>query len=227
MKTALVTGGAKGIGQAVAASLHQKNLNLVLWGRDQSALEESADRLTGGASTVQYQVVDMGDAQSIARGLEHLSENNTEIDVLVNNAGILTDAPLLELDEADLLAHIAVNAIGPLRLIRALAPGMVERGYGRIANVSSGWGSFSEGFGPGAYGITKAFLNAITLKAASELPNHVKVNAACPGWVRTQMGGPGANRSVEEGAVTPTWLATLSDNGPTGGFFRDKKPINW
>ncbi|MEP0520053.1 MAG: SDR family NAD(P)-dependent oxidoreductase [Hyphomicrobiales bacterium] len=227
MRTALVTGGGKGIGKAIASNLLEQNLNVVLWGRDQSALEETTDMLNGREATVQYQVVDMGDEQSIAHGLEHLSAQNTQIDVLVNNAGILTDEPLLQLEEADLLAHIAVNAVGPLRLIRALTPRMVERGYGRIANVSSGWGSFHEGFGPGAYGITKAFLNAITLKAASELPAHVKVNAACPGWVRTQMGGPGANRSVEEGAITPTWLATLPDNGPTGGFFRDKKPISW
>lgn len=227
MKTALVTGGAKGIGQAIAANLYQQNLNLVLWGRDQTALNKAAKALSGGSGSVQTQTVDMSDSGSIQEGLAHLATNNTDIDILVNNAGILTNTPLLELDEADLLAHIAVNAVGPLRLIRALTPGMIERGYGRVANVSSGWGSFAEGLGPGAYGISKAFLNAITVKAASELPAYVKVNSACPGWVRTQMGGPGANRSVEEGAETPTWLATLPDDGPTGGFFRDKKPISW
>lgn len=227
MKTALITGGAKGIGSAIASNLHQQGLNLVLWGRDEGALKEASTSMRQRTGSVHYFTVDMGDSASIIDGLDDLAAQNINIDVLVNNAGILTDQPLLTLDEADLLAHIAVNAIGPLRLIRALAPGMAERGYGRIANLSSGWGSFAEGFGPGAYGISKALLNAITVKTAGELPGHVKVNAACPGWVRTQMGGSGANRSIEEGAETPTWLATLQDNGPTGGLFRDKQPISW
>ncbi|MFK8033095.1 MAG: SDR family NAD(P)-dependent oxidoreductase [Hyphomicrobiales bacterium] len=227
MKTALITGGARGIGSAIASNLHQQGLNLVLWGRDEGALNDARTSLRHGTGSVHCFKVDVGDSASIVDGLDDLAAQNIDIDVLVNNAGILTDQPLLTLDEADILAHMAVNAIGPLRLIRALAPGMAERGYGRIANLSSGWGSFEEGLGPGAYGISKALLNAITVKIAGELPRHVKVNAACPGWVRTQMGGSGANRSIEEGAETPTWLATLPDNGPTGGFFRDKQPISW
>jgi len=105
---------------------------------------------------------------------------------------------------------------------------MSARGYGRIVNVSSGWGSFAEGMGgPGLYGVTKAALNALTVRLAKELPSTVKVNAMCPGWVRTRMGGQSATRSPDEGADTAIWLATLSDDGPTGGFFRDRKPIEW
>ena len=105
---------------------------------------------------------------------------------------------------------------------------MNARGYGRIVNVSSGWGSFAEGLsGPGAYSISKAALNALTLSLSKDLPTNVKVNCMCPGWVRTRMGGEGAPRTPEEAADTAIWLATLPDDGPTGGFYRDRKLIAW
>jgi NAD(P)-dependent dehydrogenase (short-subunit alcohol dehydrogenase family) len=105
---------------------------------------------------------------------------------------------------------------------------MKERGWGRIVNLSSGWGAFAEGLeGPTAYSVSKAALNALTVSAAQALGTQVKVNAACPGWVRTRMGGAAAPRSVAEGADTPIWLATLPDDGPTGGFFRDRRRIEW
>lgn len=228
MKTALVTGGAKGIGEAIAKALaNDHGMQLVLWGRDEHALMKACNTLAANGASASYAVVDMGDMASIQTGLDELATQEIAIDVLVNNAGILTDEPLLQMEDTDIVAHIAINALGPLRLIRALAPSMTKRGYGRIVNVSSGWGSFDEGLGPGAYGISKALLNAITVKTAAELPPYVAVNAACPGWVRTQMGGPGANRSVEEGADTPVWLATLEESAPTGQFFRNRKPIKW
>jgi NAD(P)-dependent dehydrogenase (short-subunit alcohol dehydrogenase family) len=88
-------------------------------------------------------------------------------------------------------------------------------------------GSFAEGMGgPGAYGVTKAALNALTVRLANELPSAVKVNAMCPGWVRTRWAERGP-RTPDEGADTAVWLATLPDDGPTGGFFRDRKPIEW
>jgi NAD(P)-dependent dehydrogenase (short-subunit alcohol dehydrogenase family) len=150
------------------------------------------------------------------------------VDVLVNNAGVLHEKLLLEMTDPEIADSVAVHLTGPLRLIRALAPKMIADGYGRIVNLSSGWGSFAEGMGgPGMYGVTKAALNALTVRLAKELPSTVKVNALCPGWVRTRMGGQGATRSPDEGADTGVWLATLPDDGPTGGFFRDRKPIEW
>jgi NAD(P)-dependent dehydrogenase (short-subunit alcohol dehydrogenase family) len=147
---------------------------------------------------------------------------------LVNNAGVLHEKPILDLTDAEIGDSIAVHLTGLLRLIRALAPKMIAKRYGRIVNLSSGWGSFAEGMGgPGLYGVTKAALNALTLRLAKELPPVVKVNAMCPGWVRTRMGGEGATRSPDEGANTAVWLATLPDDGPTGGFFRDREPIEW
>ena len=135
---------------------------------------------------------------------------------------------MLDLSDEEIADSIAVHLTGPLRLLRALVPPMLERGYGRIVNMSSGWGSFAQGLGgPGLYGVTKAALNALTVRLADELPMSIKVNAMCPGWVRTRMGGQGARRTPEAGADTAVWLATLPDAGPTGGFFRDRTPIRW
>jgi NAD(P)-dependent dehydrogenase (short-subunit alcohol dehydrogenase family) len=116
----------------------------------------------------------------------------------------------------------------PLDLVRLCVPRWRRSGWGRIVNLSSGWGAFAEGLGgPGAYGIAKAALNALTRALPRDLPPGVKVNACCPGWVRTRMGGPGARLTPEQGADTALWLATLPDDGPTGGFFRRRAPIPW
>ena len=105
---------------------------------------------------------------------------------------------------------------------------MATSGFGRIVNVSSDWGSFAQGLGgPGIYGVTKAAMNALTVTLASELPSAIKINAMNPGWVRTRMGGRNATRSPREGADVAIWLATLPDDGPTGGFFADRKTLPW
>jgi NAD(P)-dependent dehydrogenase (short-subunit alcohol dehydrogenase family) len=157
------------------------------------------------------------------------------LDILVNNAAILIDAPggfkasLFDLTSDTLRRTMETNLLGPVRLIQAAAPLMREQAYGRIVNISSGAGQLSDmGSGYPAYRMSKTALNALTRIAASELGGgDIKVNAMCPGWVRTEMGGPDADRSPEEGADTAVWLATLPDTGPTGGFFRDRKPIAW
>jgi NAD(P)-dependent dehydrogenase (short-subunit alcohol dehydrogenase family) len=122
--------------------------------------------------------------------------------------------------------EVMVNA--PLDLIRLNTPHWRRTGWGRIVNLSSGWGAHAEGLeGPGAYGVAKATLNALTRALVRDLPPGVKINAACPGWVATRMGGPGAPLSPEEGADTPLWLALLPEDGPNGGFFRNRQPIPW
>ncbi|MEO0337273.1 MAG: SDR family NAD(P)-dependent oxidoreductase, partial [Pseudomonadota bacterium] len=123
---------------------------------------------------------------------------------------------------------VQVNSMAPLNLMKEFVPAMNERGYGRVVNVSSGWGSLADGLaGPFSYSITKALLNAITLASARDTKGDVKINAACPGWVRTRMGGMMASRSAEQGAETIVWLCNLPSDGPNGGFFRDKKLVDW
>lgn len=218
MKRALVTGANRGIGLAIAKGLVEKGHEVLIGSRDLAAGKKAARQI--GATALE---LDVADPASIARAVDQAGP----VDVLVNNAGILGAGNLLD-DPRDFADSMAVMVHGPYLLMHHLTPHMVAQGYGRVANVSSGWGAFADGVaGPAAYGVAKAALNALTVAAARTLPNTVKVNAMCPGWVRTRMGGMGASRSPEEGADTAIWLATLPDTGPTGGFFRDRNPIDW
>ena len=227
-RTVFVTGGNRGIGLAIARQLAELGNMVLLGSRDRKAGEDAAQSLRGPGLDVEAVHLDLTDASSIDAALKDIEKSGRHVDVLVNNAGVLQEKPILELTDAEISDSVAVHLTGPLRLMRALAPGMIARRYGRIVNLSSGWGSFAEGMGgPGLYGVTKAALNALTVRLSKELPSSVKVNAMCPGWVRTRMGGEGATRSPDEGADTAVWLATLPDDGPTGGFFRDRKPIEW
>ncbi|MEO0485910.1 MAG: SDR family NAD(P)-dependent oxidoreductase [Pseudomonadota bacterium] len=209
-KRALVTGGNRGIGAAIADGLAAQGIDVTIGVRDPGDVRSP------------HKLIPLDLAQPEAR---HLPD--TTFDILVNNAGVLFDRPLLA-DPEGYRTSMCVMVDGPYDLIRQLAPAMAARGWGRIVNVSSDWGSFSEGLGGGgAYGMAKAALNGLTVLAARELPPSVKVNSMCPGWVQTRMGGAGADRSPEKGAETALWLATLPDDGPTGGFFRDKAPLGW
>jgi NAD(P)-dependent dehydrogenase (short-subunit alcohol dehydrogenase family) len=226
-RTALVTGGNRGIGLAIVKSLAEAHGMTVLLGcRDLSTGRSAAAGINGTVLPVE---IDAGTDDKLRRQISVLEATHPAIDVLVNNAGVYPPGDVLEVTWPDLTEAIQVNVMGPWRLIKALTPGMVERGYGRIVNVSSGGGSFGEGLFPdhAAYGASKAALNALTMQLAQTLPRAVKANALCPGWVRTRMGGAAAPRSPEEGADTAVWLATLPEDGPTGGFFRDRKPIEW
>lgn len=218
MKRALVTGGNRGIGLAIADGLAKQGHDVLLGSRDLVAGEKAAKSI--GANVIQ---LDVADPANIAAALAEAGD----IDILVNNAGILGSGSVLN-DPQDFAASMAVMVHGPYLLMHHLTPHMISQGYGRIVNVSSGWGAFSDGVGgPGAYGVAKAALNALTVSASRSLPNDIKVNAMCPGWVRTRMGGTAATRSPEEGADTAIWLANLDAKGPTGGFFRDRSPIEW
>jgi NAD(P)-dependent dehydrogenase (short-subunit alcohol dehydrogenase family) len=223
-----VTGANRGIGLAIARQLAELGNSVLLGARDRKAGEEAARSLRRPGLDIEPVHMDLTDEAGIDAAVEGIDKSGRHVDALVNNAGVLHEKPLLELTDAEIEDSIAAHLTGPLRLVRALAPNMLARGYGRIVNLSSGWASFAEGMGgPGLYGVTKAALNALTIRLAKELPSSVKVNAMCPGWVRTRMGGQGAPRTPDEGADTAVWLATLPDDGPTGGFFRDRKPIEW
>ena len=227
-RTVLVTGANRGIGLAIARQLAELGNSVLLGSRDLKAGKDVARSVQRTGLDIEPIHIDLADPPAIDATLNDIKKSGRHIDALVNNAGVLHEKPVLELTDTEIADSIAVHLAGPLRLIGALAPKMIERGYGRIVNLSSGWGSFAEGMGgPGLYGVTKAALNALTIRLSKELPFAIKVNAMCPGWVRTRMGGQGATKSPDEGAATAVWLATLPDDGPTGGFFRDRKPIDW
>ncbi|WP_420332585.1 SDR family NAD(P)-dependent oxidoreductase [Roseibium sp.] len=217
-RRALVTGANRGIGLAIARGLAAKGCHVIVGARDSEAADKIARDL--GAEAVELDVASNG---SIKRAVGEIGH----VDILVNNAGVLGSGHLLD-DPEDFEQSMSVMVHGPYMLMHLLSPSMVRNRYGRIVNVSSGWGAFSDGVsGPAAYGVAKAALNALTVASARTLPENVKVNAMCPGWVRTRMGGAAATRSPEEGADTAIWLATLDQDGPTGGFFRDRKRIDW
>jgi len=220
-RTALVTGANRGIGLAIAQALSKGGATVILGCRDQAEGIAAAAALPGA----QALALDLADPAAIQCALLEL---DGKVDVLVNNAGVCPEGHAETLDWEAMRKAFEVHLFGPLALIRGVLPGMRSRAYGRIVNLSSGWGSFAEGLtGPFAYSVSKAALNALTLNLARDLEGDLKVNACCPGWVNTRMGGAGAPRTPAQGADTPVWLATLPADGPSGGFFRDRKAIQW
>lgn len=216
-RTALVTGANRGIGLAIAEGLAARGLSVIVGARDLAAGERVAAGFGGRAVWL-----DLRDPASLDVAAKRIGP----VDILVNNAGILGTGGVLDATDA-FAESMDVMVRGPQRLMHHLVPGMVRRGYGRVVNVSSGWGAFSDGVaGPGAYGVAKAALNALTVSAARGMPAGVAINAMCPGWVRTRMGGMAAPRSPAKGAETAVWLATAPDV-PSGQFFRDRARIPW
>ncbi|NVK54463.1 MAG: SDR family NAD(P)-dependent oxidoreductase [Alteromonadaceae bacterium] len=224
---AMVTGGNRGIGLEIVKGLLKLGYKVLLVGRDEDTAEQAAESLIGDVHPI---VMDLSNSSTISDGVVQAQAVFGDIDILVNNAGVMFDEDITELSEADLQTAFDVHVKAPAVLTKTLLPTMIENNYGRIVNVSSGWGSFAEGLeGPSAYAITKAALNALTVKSAAYIPagKNVTVNAMCPGWVHTRMGGSDAPLSPEEGADTAIWLASQDEDGPNGLFFRDRKSIDW
>jgi len=229
--TALVTGANRGLGLETARQLLARGLDVVLAGRDDDALDRafhSLDRASQQAMTVR---MDVTSPESIRSAQRAVAGRFGGVDILVNNAAVLLfeNEDVLSIPLDAYRRTFETNLFGAIEVSRVFAPAMAQSGYGRIVNVSSGAGQLARmsDYAP-AYSMSKAALNAFTrILAHTYQGSGVLVNAADPGWVRTDMGGPSAPRSPREGADTIVWLAMLPDDGPTGGFFHDRQAIAW
>lgn len=221
MTVTLVTGANRGIGREVCRQLAARGHDVLLAARSAEAAERVAKEV--GATPLR---LDVTSADDIARAASEIGR----LDVLVNNAAITYDTwqRASTADLAVVREAAETNLYGPWRLTQALLPLLRRSPHGRIVNVSSEAASLTNmGGGTPAYTASKVALNALTRMLAAELrADGVLVNAVCPGWVATDMGGPGG-RPVADGAASVVWAATLPDDGPTGGFFRDGRPLPW
>ena len=221
-RVALMTGANRGIGLEVSRQLAELGKRVVVGVKNIAQGEAVAKMLSSNGAKAFPAELDVTDGATIEKLVRVIGSDFGRLDVPVNNAGILIDETDLpsETKPQTVRATLETNLLGPWRLCQAFLPLMKRNNYGRIVNISSGAGALSEMseslYAP-AYSISKTSLNALTIMLASELRgSNILVNATCPGWVRTDIGGANAPRSVREGADTAVWLATLPDGGPTG-----------
>lgn len=236
MKVAVISGGNRGIGLEIGRQLLAEGVSLMLGSRDvekgRRAAQQLLSQVKPDTAEVHCAQLDVADDASVAAFAAETARHFGQCDILINNAGVMPEArdgSLMQTSPDLFLEIFDINVVGSVRMCQAFVPMMKKRGYGRIVNLSSGLGQLERmGAGLPGYRLSKTAMNALTRTLAAELHGSgILVNAVSPGWVKTDMGGPNADRSVEEGAETATWLALLPSNGPTGGFFRDKKAIVW
>ena len=227
MTTSLVTGANRGIGREVAIQLATLGHYVLVGSRDAAKAAPTVDAITPAKGRATVVSLDIADPESVDQAVARVEELGG-LDVLVNNAAITYDTWQAAIDPDFEVVRTAfeTNLFGTWQLTAALAPSLRASSHGRIVNVSSGAGALTDMGGRiPAYRISKVSLNALTRMWAAELPG-VLVNSVCPGWVATDMGGSGG-RPVSDGAAGIVWAATLPDDGPTGGFFRDQRAIPW
>jgi NAD(P)-dependent dehydrogenase (short-subunit alcohol dehydrogenase family) len=227
-RVALVSGGNRGIGLEIVRQLAESGLTVVMGSRDEESGKKAAEGLLGN---VVVKELDVSDEKSVDRLASFIRDEFGRLDVLVNNAGVSNDEGQRGVD-ADLdrvREALETNLLGAWRLCAVAIPLMQQGGYGRIVNISTGMAALEDmGGGSPGYRVSKTGLNALTRILASELRGSgILVNSVEPGWVQTDMGGSRAPRPVEEGAEGAVWAATLPNNGPSGGFFRDRRQIPW
>ena len=231
-RVALVTGANRGLGFETGRQLLASGMTVVMAGRDADALERARKSLPEDAQARAFVVpMDVTDPASIVAAARSVTDSVGSVDVLVNNAAVLLfeDVAILSIPSGGYRDTFETNLFGVIEVCRTFVPGMARRRYGRVVNVSSGAGQLARmsTYAP-AYSMSKAALNAFTrILPSTHRGRGVLANAVDPGWVRTDMGGPSAPRSVQEGADTIVWLATLPDDGPSGGFFHDRRAIEW
>ena len=226
-----MSGANRGLGFEISRQLARRGLYVLLGSRDEARGAAAAEKLAEEGLRVEARQLDVADDNSVRRLAKEVQEYPGRLDVLVNNAGVGggRDEEGTTVDFDSVRRTFETNLFGAWRLCQAFIPLMREQGFGRIVNVSSGAGRLTDMNGRlPAYRVSKTALNAVTRILADELTSTgILVNSADVGWVRTDMGGPNARSSVEEGADTPVWLATLNDDGPTGGFFRERRETPW
>ncbi len=230
MKTALVTGANRGIGYEVARQLAARGFHVFIGARNRGAGRAAAEAIAKSGGRATFLKIDVADNANVTAAAREFSKGADHLDVLVNNAGIIVDGDVAVLEISDELLRrtLETNTLGALRVTRAFAPLLAKSKAPRVINVSSGGGQLTggaDGWSP-AYCISKTALNGVTSQLATALPKFA-VNSVCPGWVRTDMGGRNARRSVEEGADTIVWLAADAPPSLTGKFLRDRKEIPW
>ncbi len=227
-RIALVTGANKGIGRQIAAELCARGFKVQIGARKHEAGKKTAEELGSRAS---FLPLDVSDDTSISEAVRQFSKDADRLDVLINNAGIYPDEGLniLTISRDRLMETFQTNTFGALRVTQAFLPLLEKSERAKVINVSSGYGELG---GLSAqvpsYCLSKLTLNGITIMLDQFLrPKGISVYVMCPGWVRTDMGGSGASRSVEQGADTAVWLATEAPGELSGKFFRDRKVIDW
>ena len=225
----LVTGANKGIGFEVARQLARKGFHVFLGARDEKAGRVAAEKLRNEGEITLIKI-DIANPESIVRAAEEFSRESDRLDTLINNAGILLDEDkdILKISAETFEKTLRTNTLGSLLVSQAFVPLLRKSSAPRIVNVSSGGGQLADGadgWAP-AYCISKTALNGVTSQLAAALPSFA-VNSVCPGWVRTDMGGANATRSVQEGASGIVWLAADAPQTETGKFWKDRKVIPW
>lgn len=231
-KIAIVTGGNRGIGREIARQLMKADMYVVIGCRSEPKCAMAVDDLQREGANIAGFQLDVNDTKSVRRFIEHVEKAHGKPSILVNNAGVYPEETAAKVEDTATSVWretFETNLFGAVRMCREVLPLMKKLRYGRIVNISSGLGQLHQmGEGSPAYRVSKAALNALTKTLAAEVAGSgILVNSMSPGWVRTDMGGEEAPRSVEEGAETAVWLSLLPSNGPTGQFFRDRKPIPW
>ena len=230
-RVALVTGANRGMGLETCRQLLGRGLRVVMTGRNERSLDEAFRRLNAPAEQLIAVPIDVTDVTTIAGARRTIVQRFGAVDVLVNNAAVLLheDSEVFDIPLDAYRETFETNVFAVIEVCRVFVPPMAERGYGRVVNVSSGAGQLAKmsTYAP-AYSMSKTALNAFTRILAATYRGHgVLANAVDPGWVRTDMGGRGAPRSLAQGVETTVWLATLPNDGPTGRFFHDRRPIDW